>query len=292
MKLWILLPALALFALGALAADKKIVLIAGPPSHGPGDHEHRAGCLLFQKCLNELPGVRAEVHTNGWPADAATAFRDASAVVLYSDGGGGHPFLPSDRLQTLGELMDRGVGLALIHYAVEPTQERGQKEFMDWTGGCFEQHWSVNPFWEADFKTLPKHPITRGVQPFKLRDEWYFHMRFRDGMKGVTPILTAVPPPETMKRPDGPHSGNPAVRAAVERGEPQHVAWAAQRPGGGRGFGFTGGHMHTNWGDPNFRKLVLNAILWVARAEVPKSGVQSVVTSEDLKLNLDDKGRR
>jgi hypothetical protein len=50
--------------------------------------------------------------------------------------------------------------------------------------------------------------------------------------------------------------------------------------------------MHTNWGDPNFRKLVLNAILWVARAEVPKSGVQSVVTSEDLKLNLDDKGRR
>ena len=69
-------------------------------------------------------------------------------------------------------------------------------------------------------------------------------------MKGVTPILTALPPKETLSRGDGPHSGNPDVRSAVlERKEPQHVAWAAEREGGGRGFGFTGGHDHWNWGD-------------------------------------------
>ncbi|HTH48242.1 MAG TPA: hypothetical protein VMB21_12080, partial [Candidatus Limnocylindria bacterium] len=82
---------------------------------------------------------------------------------------------------------------------------------------------------------------------------------------------------------------NPAVREAVAKGEPQHMAWARQRPDGGRGFGFTGGHYHTNWGDDNFRKLVLNALVWIAKGEVPGSGVTSTVTPEQLKLNQDPK---
>ena len=41
------------FAIGALAAPKKVVMIAGPQSHGPLSHEHRAGILLLAKCLKE-----------------------------------------------------------------------------------------------------------------------------------------------------------------------------------------------------------------------------------------------
>ena len=33
------------FALGTLAAPKKVVMIAGPQSHGPLSHEHRAGIM-------------------------------------------------------------------------------------------------------------------------------------------------------------------------------------------------------------------------------------------------------
>jgi len=117
-------------------------------------------------------------------------------------------------------------------------------------------------------------------------------MRFLDGMKGVTPILTAVAPESTMSRKDGPHEGNPAVREAVAKGEPQHMAWAAERADGGRGFGFTGAHFHKNWGDDNFRKLVLNAILWIAKEEVPENGVSSMLTPGQLEQNLDAKGRR
>jgi hypothetical protein len=112
-------------------------------------------------------------------------------------------------------------------------------------------------------------------------------MRFRANMERVTPILTAIPPASTLSRPDGPHSGNPHVRA--EAGQPQHVAWAAERENGGRGFGFTGAHFHRNWGDENFRKLVLNALLWVAQADVPDGGVSSTVTADELKENLDPK---
>jgi type 1 glutamine amidotransferase len=70
------------------------------------------------------------------------------------------------------------------------------------------------------------------------------------------------------------------------------IAWATQRAGGGRGFGFTGGHYHTNWGVPEFRQLVVNAILWTARLDVPRSGAKCAITPEDLKQNLDDKPTR
>lgn len=286
-----LLAAALVWNVNALAADKKIVFIAGPVSHGPGEHEHRAGCLLLKSCLDQTRGVTSVVYSNGWPANPG-AFEDAATIVIYSDGGGGHPFLQGDHLKTIGALMDKGVGLVCLHYAVEPTKDKGQKEFLDWIGGAFETHWSVNPHWTADFKEFPKHPITKGVNPFKLQDEWYFHMRFRDGMQGVKPILTAIPPASTTNRADGPHSGNPTVREQVARGEPQHVAWAATRANGGRGFGFTGAHFHRNWANDEFRKLVLNAIRWTAKAGVPKDGVQSTVTSEQMKENLDVKVKK
>jgi hypothetical protein len=92
-----------------------------------------------------------------------------------------------------------------------------------------------------------------------------------------------------MSRSDGPHEGNPAVREAVKGGEPQIVAWACERSDGGRGFGFTGGHYHRNWGNDNVRRLVLNAILWTAKVEVPAAGIESKVSESDLKRNLDRK---
>ena len=52
------------------AAPARIVFLAGGRSHGPGEHEFRAGCMLLAKALNEQSGlpVKAEV-ISGWPAD-------------------------------------------------------------------------------------------------------------------------------------------------------------------------------------------------------------------------------
>ena len=75
----------------------------------------------------------------------------------------------------------------------------------------------------------------------------------------------------------------------MKRGDPQVLAWASERPGGGRGFGFTGGHFHRNWADDNYRKVVLNAILWTAKVEVPANGVECKLTEEGLRQNLDKK---
>ena len=289
----LLLPIAICFCLVApsSAAEKKIVLIAGTPSHGPGEHEFNAGVLLLKKSLAGVPGLRVETHLNGWPGDDASALEGADAILIFCDGGGGH-IVRGSHLGELDALAKKGVGLAFVHYAVEIPKDKGGPEFLRWIGGYFEAGWSVNPFWDADFKTLPKHPVTSGVKPFHILDEWYFHMRFRDGMQGVTPILTAMAPESTMSRKDGPHEGNPAVREAVAKGEPQHVMWVCEREDGGRGFGFTGAHFHKNWDNDDFRKVVLNAVLWIAKAEVPPDGVQSAVTAEALQQNLDPKPAR
>lgn len=282
---------LALLAgLTAARAEKKILFIAGNPSHGPGEHEHNAGCLLLANKLNAQPGLRAEVHRRGWPAEES-AFDKVAAIFIYCDGGNGHPAIQPERLATLGKLMAKGVGFGTCHYAVEVPKGDAGNAWIAWTGGYFETHWSVNPHWDATFTSLPVHPITRGVKPFTIRDEWYYHMRFPEGLKGVTPILSAVPPLSTLSRPDGPHSGNPAVRAAVEKNEPQHVMWCVDRPDGGRGFGFTGGHFHRNWAHDDFRKIVLNALVWIAKEDVPPQGVPSTVTPEEMQENLDPKRR-
>jgi hypothetical protein len=113
-----------------------------------------------------------------------------------------------------------------------------------------------------------------------MEDEWYYHMRFRENMNGVTPLLSTLPPASTLERPDGTHSGNPDVRKAVANKEPQHLAWCVERADGGRGFGFTGGHYHNGWADDNMRKLILNALVWTAKLEVPKDGISTPKPTE------------
>ena len=270
-----------------LPATKRVALISGRPSHGFGSHEHRAGCMLLADALNKSGlDIQARVYTGGWPADDSV-LDYADTIVIYADGGGGHPF--NKHLVRLRKLQSRGIGLVCIHYGTEvPIGDPGDA-FRDWIGGYFETHWSVNPHWTANFESLPYHPIARGVKPFTINDEWYYHMRFVNGLVGVTPILTDLPPTASLSRDDGPHSNNKYVRSAVlERKEPQHVAWAHERADGGRGFGFTGGHYHWNWGNSDFRTLVLNAIAWTAHNKVPEHGVPSPkLTIDDLLANQD-----
>src|SRR6476661_1801324 len=89
---------------------KKIVLVAGTPSHGPGDHEFNAGVLLLKKCLKSVKGLETVVFRNGYPKDDS-ALDTADGILCYADGGGGHPLVREKRLERIGKLMARGVGL-------------------------------------------------------------------------------------------------------------------------------------------------------------------------------------
>ncbi|WP_372896860.1 ThuA domain-containing protein [Stieleria sp.] len=261
---------LGLTAAPVTAADseiKQILMVAGPPSHRFGAHEHFAGLRVLQDAIQQSSDTARVTLVRGWPSDDQIAAADT--IVIYCDGGGRH--VAMNHRDQLRQRLGEGTGLVCLHYAVEMVPGEPGKDWEELLGGHFEINYSVNPHWVAEFKSLPDHPITRGVEPFATDDEWYFHLRFTELGK-VTPILSAVAPDHTMKRPDGPHHGNPHVRKSVAAGEPQTVAWAYDRPDGGRSFGFTGGHYHWNWGNDDVRRLVTNAILWTAGETIGPEG--------------------
>lgn len=262
---------------------KKIVLVAGSKSHNAGDHEFFAGTAIMMNLLKQTEGVWPVMAREGWPKNEKI-FEGAAALVFYMDGRNGHPVVKKDamgdRMDRIQKLMDKGTGWVNLHYAVDYLPEHG-KRVLGWMGGYYEPNYSINPHWDAEVRSLPNHPITRGVKPFVLRDEWYYHMRFVEDMKGVTPILTALPPDNTRG----------TAAAKMNSGKPEHMAWAYDRADGGRGFGFTGGHFHRNWGDENFRRLVVNAILWSTKVEIPKEGAKVEFNPADLNKNLDNKGK-
>lgn len=270
------------------AADKaKIVFISGAPSHTRMAHEHRAGNMILARTLNEsgLSVNAVLVPQPGYPEDTSI-LDDAATIVIFCTGHAGHVL--NKHLDDFDKLMRQGAGVVMIHWATEAQKGKPGEKFLEWMGGFCDLNWSVNPHWTPNFKDFPEHPICNGVKPFSVNDEWYYHMRFVDKLKGVTPILSDLPGPETLRRKDGPRSGNPTVRQAVAAGEKQHVAWAYERPSGGRGFGFTGAHNHVSWQNNDFRRVMLNAILWTAHVEVPKDGCPApAITDAEINANID-----
>jgi hypothetical protein len=283
-------------------ANKRIVLIAGKPSHPPGMHEFSAGSLLMQKALSGVPGVTVDVYMNGWPSktvdgaavDDNAALDGADAILIYSDGGGGNPAIQRDHMKVIDALAAKGVGLGFAHYAVEVPAGAPGEAMHRWIGGYYETNFSVNPMWKPAFDSLPAHPVARGVKPFATHDEWYFNMRWTPdaaAKRRITPILTAKPSDDVRKGPYVSPRG-PYDHIIADSGKVETMMWLYERPDGGRSFGFTGGHTHANWGDADQRKVLLNALLWIAKVDVPARGVEDTITAEDLTVNLDPKTRR
>lgn len=260
---------------------KRVLVIAGRQSHGPGDHEFFAGCTILCNLLKQTDGVFPIMARDGWPKNEKL-FDTADCIVMYMDGRNGHPVVQGKRMELIQKQIDRGCGWVNLHFAVDYLPEHGKK-VLGWMGGYYEPNYSINPHWDAVIRSLPKHEIARGVKPFTLRDEWYYGMRFVEDTKGLTPILQAVPPDNTR--------GTEYTKG--RKGEIETMAWAYERPDNakGRGFGFTGGHFHRNWADENFRRVVVNAVLWCAKVEVPEKGAKVDFDPADLNKNLDKKGK-
>jgi type 1 glutamine amidotransferase len=259
----------------------KIVLVAGNPSHPPGAHEYLATMALLKGLLEQTPGVFPVIVRNAWPKNPKI-LDGARAIVWYTDGAKNHPLLDAGRAAELQRRLDQGLGFVAFHYAVNTPREL-VSQGMKWWGGTFDPDMSGGTGairWTPKFSELPRHPITRGVKPFAINDEWYFDMHFVPDMKGVTPIIKAAPPEDLRaKSPD----------ARKYPGRPEVLAWAYERPGGGRSFAITSPHTHADWADEDLRRLVVNAILWTAKRDVPSGGAKVALDPADLNKNLDDK---
>jgi len=270
-----LLGLLSLLVLSSFlpAADSqdstKIAIVVGPEKHAPGTHEVAAGGRLMAHCLNtssNLKDIEARV-LSSWPTDRET-LSSTKAVVFIGDQFPGERLADSARaMADLKKMTARGCGVICIHYATGlaagDVAEDGDHPLLHWTGGYFatrcNHHQSVARIFEATVTpALPMgHPIHRGWETFRIRDEPYTRNWFgRDGLaEGAFALATVEFPPDQPTR--------------------EIVAWAIERPDGGRGAGITMPHFYRNWERPELRHLVFNTIVWAAGREVPEGGVQT-----------------
>ena len=266
--------------LPAADAPKKIVLIAGVKSHGPvgnGIHDYPWSVKLLKVMLDQsniTEQVRVEYHLDGWPKNPAT-LDDADTIMVISDGRDGDlyseapHFASEEHLAQVQKQIDRGCGFLTFHFSTF-APDKYATQILDWSGGYFDWEENGQKKWFSAIQThdtpveiaSPDHPVTRGVKPFSMKEEFYFNLRFlpdgadRAAVKTAAPLLSV--PVLPGREPDG-----------------KIVAWAKERTNGGRGFGTTCGHFYSNWEVAEFRKLILNAVAWTAHVEVPAGGVQA-----------------
>jgi type 1 glutamine amidotransferase len=231
----------------------KIVFIAGANFYKPGEHEYIGGCALLMDLVKQSPGV-FPVLALDWPKNPDT-FKDAKAVVFFLDGGEKHPALRGQRLVQIMKLTEDSVGLVMLHQGVDISKDFGDR-MQDWMGAAWEKGYSQRAHWVTEHKEFPKHPITRGVKPFKIDDGYLYKLRFVPQLKGVAPLLRTVNPKTPKAKLD----------------DTALVSWAFERPGGGRSFAFTGGHVHASFAEEGYRRFLTNGILWSANIEIPAGG--------------------
>ncbi|MEO8594610.1 MAG: ThuA domain-containing protein [Candidatus Solibacter sp.] len=285
---------LTAFAIGSLSAQpgaqpaspdqKTILFVAGPKDHGAVDrHEYQKDLLVLKYCIDNmgLKNVRTRLY-NGKAPDVRF-LKTASAIVLEGSGDRTpeetHPLLPqdavtdhksydpytTDRLKQIDEMMKAGLGIVSIHYSTWINNELGGKYWLDWLGGVAPWGQDSAKVLVAKWSAAPvksDHPILRGVTPWAYDQEEFFFKETMPTDPRRTPLLQVT-------RPAG--------------GDVETVSWAVERPGGGRGFVFTGSDFHKNMEIEQHRRILVNGVLWAAKLEVPQGGASCSPPAELLK---------
>jgi hypothetical protein len=241
----------------------KIVLIAGSNFFKPGQHEYVAGCSVLYDLLKQTPGV-APVLSVDWPKKPET-LQGAKAVVLYFDGAQKSLALKDDHFAQLQKLADAGTGVVHFHQVIDYPKDLGDRG-RALAGAAWEAGASQRAHWVAEFKDFPKHEIFNGVAPFKIDDGWLFKLKFVPELKGVTPLLRTANP--KSKGGDVPTD--------------DIVGFVYERPGGGRSFTFTGGHLHESLAHEGYRRFLINGILWSAGQKIPEGGAAVKLSDGEL----------
>ena len=261
-------PAVAADA--ATPAGPTIVLIGGDKQGYPrSEHDYPDGILAIERLIKGCPQLQA-LHPNvksfpaGFPADLSQ-IADADVVLLYFGMDYktmSHVLDDDGRREAMARLMAKGAGLIALHQASTVPNRTSAIPMADWLGGVrFGMADRTTEIAQIRISGAGKNPVANGLKSFDYLDEFYPTINFSNTDK-VTPILTAKTHIQTRDN-----------QPVFEEPPANHViAWAAERPNGGRSFAFTSGHYLLTFDQPEVRKMLLNAILWTAKRDVPSAG--------------------
>jgi len=257
-----ILFSLVIFVSGVSACDAgtkaKVLFVGKKPDHPFGTHMYMHTCRVLSKCLAHTEDVETVV-SQGWPKDAAV-LKGVSTIVMYTNPAAEF-LLDAPHRNEFAALMDQGVGLVTIHWASTVRKENFDRlgpAWMSYLGGTWISNVGLHTG-NSQLKQLkPDHPICRGWEEYEIHDEYYLNPTITDS---ATPLLQ--------------------VTAKVN---PVIVGWAYDRPNGGRSFATTLGHFYENFQRERFRRMIVNGILWSAKAKIPDGGANVDLSKEDLAL--------
>ena len=213
----------------------RVVLVAGPKDHGPGEHDYPA----WQKAWSELlaAGEGVEVATAWeWPAQEELA--KADVLVIYQHG----DWNPR-RAADVDAFLARGGGLVYIHWAIDGRKlggELAKRTALAAAGAAGFRHGEIR----LDFNQAANHPVARNFKTLTMTDETYWK------------LVGGVP-------------ADRLLAAAVEEGQAHPQLWSVEH-GKGRVFVSIPGHYSWTFDDPLFRVLLLRAIAWTAHEPVDR----------------------
>jgi type 1 glutamine amidotransferase len=255
-----------LLAAGTAPAEppKKLLLVGqGPDGHPATTHEYMAGLKVLEKCLKGVPGLEISTAKADEPwKEGPDLLPRADAVVLFVSEGAKWMQNDPKRFEALKRLASQKGGLVVLHWGMGTKDAKYIDGCLELLGGCHGGPDRKYQVLETETRVAdPKHEIATSVGGFKVKEEFYYQLKF--------------------VKPEG--SVKPVLQAKID-GDWHTVAWAWERPDGGRSFGFSGLHFHDNWKLPEYRRMVAQAVLWTLRLPVPKEGLAVEVSEDDLKL--------
>lgn len=253
---------LSFATLASAAEPKKVLLLSQKRDHPPGSHEYHSGVHVLAKILQGVPGLQVTMANADEPFPEGPKLIDAAdAIVLFLGEGGRWMQLEPKRLEAVNRLAARGGGIVGLHWGIGAKADKYVPRHVELMGGMHggsDRKYLVK---ELDVRTVnADHPINAGVELRRLDDEYYYRLKFAKQGK-VTPLL----------------------QTTID-GNAETIAWAFERPDGGRSFGFGGMHYHKNWQIAGCRRLVAQGILWTLKLPVSKDGLPVEVTEDDLKI--------
>ena len=209
----------------------RVLLVAGPKDHGPGEHDYPQWQKDWTPLLKKLPKV--EVATAfGPPNDEQWGNTDLAVFYCW-----GPQFWNDASYKQLDAFLARGGGVVLLHSAT--IAEKKPEQFAERVGLCYRslikfRHGPLDLNVPAGVKD---HPVMRGFGVVPHVDESYWpHVE-----AGKVAVLATTP----------------------EEGAERPMAWASQREKG-RVFGTLLGHYTWTFDDPMARVLILRGMAWAA----------------------------
>lgn len=279
---------LSLCSFGRLFAQKEvptkvIYFMAGIKDHaGPSRHETEKDLLVLQRCLDSVANIKGVKIVTKFiykrTALDINDVKDAAAIVIESSAEGSSKervdplFPPSpdnrrtysqevlDYLNQVDSLHKAGMGVVVLHWAVAATNQRAANLYRSWFGGGFVEGYSHNPLgmWTVTpIKSGQQHPIMRGVGQWTYKDEIF--SRFM--------VIPQDPHRTDLLMGDAPKTNQGNITSRC-------ITWAYEE-GKSRGLIYGGMDYHSALLNDNYRRFLLNAIVWAAGIDVPKEGVKS-----------------